>query len=113
MSPGETTLQRIVIFPYCVATYFVSVLIADFDDAEAGAKRSPVSDAPELVLMMEPPPASRIIGIACLIISIVPRVLTIKARSQTAASICSIAMSRRIHSPCDAAALLSRMSRLH
>src|SRR3546814_5844144 len=58
---------------------------------------SPVSATPVEVLIIDPPPFAIMWGAACLIISIVPRVLIWNARSQTAASIWSSSLRSEEH----------------
>src|SRR3546814_11288292 len=66
-------------------SFLVRAFTAAFEDEYAGLKISPVSATPVLVLIMDPPPADIIWGTACLIISMVPRVLTRKALSHVSA----------------------------
>src|SRR3546814_5747942 len=95
--PGDTVLQRMPRLPYWVATYRVREFTAALEAAEAGLMKSPVSEAPELVLMMEPPPAAIMGAIAYLVISIVPRALMVKARSQMSVDIAATAMRSEEH----------------
>src|SRR3546814_224109 len=108
--PGDTVLQRMPRLPYWVATYRVREFTAALEAAEAGLMKSPVSEAPELVLMMEPPPAAIMGAIAYLVISIVPRALMVKARSQMSVDIAATAMSLPSCSARVSAALLCRIS---
>src|SRR5699024_1375284 len=66
INPGATALQRILSFPYCVATYFVKLTTAALDAPYATRIASLANAAMEAVLIMEPPPASIMCGIAYL-----------------------------------------------
>ncbi len=70
MRPGTIVLTRIPRFPWEVATYMVSVLTPAFATPYAVRVLSPLSDAPDDMLMMEPPPWATIAGITCLHINI-------------------------------------------
>src|SRR5688572_28882826 len=66
IGPGDTALQRMPLRPYCVATESVRVLIAAFAAAYAVCERSPASDWFDEALMIEPPPAASMWGMAYL-----------------------------------------------
>jgi hypothetical protein len=71
---------------------------------------SPLSEAPEDMLMMEPPPLRTISGMACLHMSIWLRRLTAMVLSQTSTDSSVTLVSRDKKSESVSAALLCRMS---
>src|ERR1700726_2500486 len=103
-------LTRIPCLPCEVATYIDSVLTPALDTPYAVRVRSPLSDAPDDMLMIEPPPFRTICGMTCLHVSIWLRRLTAMVLSQTSSGSSVTGVSRDRNEDSVSAALLGSTS---
>jgi len=91
MKPGCTEFTRMLSFPWRTAMALEKILTAPFDALYAGCPPAePTSPMMEEMLMMDPPPASSILGTAALVPRKTPLELTSMILSQPSMAVSSV-----------------------